>query len=244
MKLALVPCGIAVALMWLLLAGPAHARDWNLPQDCTNDATGDEDDTTPVVEVYRTRAKNIELLNNAVREVTFVDGVGYANLFIVNDPLSQYLLTVSFTPFLDAYTALLLNHSGAQVIRLPPAGEKLNAQQKLMRSVTVTIKDQNGQNVLRGASVIFAPNFIGSDPYFMQSSDTDGTIVINCLLTRPEGNPVFIVPKGTTAGFDTTINFSGATTPGPTTKAAKSSKKSAQPRVLDGTAVTAPATRQ
>lgn len=201
---AILAAGLALLALWAS-APPARALDWTPPEQCTAGVTGAEFDDPPIVEYY----VGGKSTNNVV-SATFGKKQSWATIFVYIDKSDLYLISVTYTPFLIGYAGYKpnINHLGRIKVALPSAGYSPNKQMKVYQSVVVTVTDPNTQKAMPGASVMWEPYFVGSDPY-VTTADDKGQMTIDCYQDRgADGNPVYVVSADGKTQFDSSIKMS------------------------------------
>jgi hypothetical protein len=206
-RLAILPAGLAMLALWAS-APPARALDWTPPEECTAGVTGTEFDDPPIVEYY-VGGKS----TNDVVSATFGKEQSWATIFVRIDKSDLYLVYVTYTPFLIGYMGYKpnINHLGRIKVALPAAGYSPSKQMKVYQSVVVTVTDPDTQKAMPGASVMWEPYFVGSDPY-VTTTDEKGQMTINCYQDRgADGNPVYVVSADGKTQFDINIKMTKST---------------------------------
>ncbi|WP_407050862.1 hypothetical protein [Methyloraptor flagellatus] len=191
----------AILGMTILLAGTAAARaDYNflVPDKCWNPSTqqydvtgadGAESDEPPVVTItYNVGSSVLEVTSAVTLSYNQSSKLWSASVALpyTLDPLTTYLVTTTYTPFLQSYLAI--DRKTAQPFELPPASWN---NQQFLRSITITVTDQKDQPIPNGF-IEMAPNFGGSSPYTLQA-DGSGNVEIYCYTSYVDGNPATIL---------------------------------------------------
>jgi hypothetical protein len=191
---------LAVCLSALGFLQPAQAKDWKIPDICTNGVTGDDDDDPPIVNAWASSATtNFEL---EIGPLEFTQNGGKAWVNVNSGTYQTLLLHVSYTPFLDGYVGVGAFYTGWNALDLPDPGAPNTARRKLYRQVRITLQVNNQS--LPGAEVQFEPEFAGGSAFTIEAN-SEAQIDIDCFTTRPGGNPVYVVPKSGTP-FDAVVN--------------------------------------
>jgi hypothetical protein len=177
----------ALALVALGLAAvPTAAQaQLQLPSVCAGEATGLTDVVAaggaPLIEISYTMGST-----NAYVDETRIVMVEQRPVVAFEAPTSvradNFLLVVTYTPFLQSYQAIIPTPRGPSAAALPPAGWFTDPRYRLIGRLALTVRAENG--ILPQAIVEIAPEFPGSSPFTMQA-DSNGMIGIACFSYRP-----------------------------------------------------------
>lgn len=193
------------ALMILLLpASEAAAYNFLVPDVCQNSVTGAdgaETDDPPVVTITYNDGRdtldaNIQLVTNESKN-WWIFGFPLPDLF------ATYLVTTTYTPFLQSYYAASYTELSREPFVLRPPSYNY---QQIRAKVTITVNDQLGRP-LPNAYLEMAPNFGGSSPYTLQADET-AKVQINCFTVyNVGGNPATVLDPNHNVLYSTNIFF-------------------------------------
>lgn len=170
-----------------LAAAPTAARaQLQLPPVCAGQATGLTDVVAsggqPLVEISYTMGSTLAYIDQ-----TSIVMIGQAPAVVFEAPTSlradNFLLVVTYTPFLQSYQAIIPTPRGTSATALPAAGWFSDPRYRLIGRLALTVRNQSG--ILPQAIVEIAPEFPGSSPFTMQA-DSNGMIGIACFSYRPD----------------------------------------------------------
>jgi hypothetical protein len=200
-------------LTLLLLPASAAADDYNfiVPVQCQE----------PVGQFKVTGADGAETGDPPVVTVTYDNGkvVGgtprvlpgsLLSWYIVDLPLpdvfATYLVTTTYTPFLQSYIAVSYQELIKQPFYLPfPSWNR----QQIVPKVIITIQDQSGSPI-RNGYLEMAPNFGGSSPYTLKA-DGNGEVPIYCFTIYVDGNPATVLDANHNLLYATTVIVDSST---------------------------------
>ena len=176
----------------------------------------------PVGQWHVTGADGAETGDPPVVTVTYDDGrkvvpgtprvvpTGFLGWNLVDLPLpdvfATYLVTTTYTPFLQSYIAVSYQQLSKQPFALP--FPSWNSQQ-IVPKVTITVEDQSGRPIPNGY-LEMAPNFGGSSPYTLKA-DGNGEVPIYCFTIYVDGNPATVLDANHNLLYATTIHFGSST---------------------------------
>lgn len=177
---------LAFAALGLAATPTAVQAQFKLPSVCGGQATGLTDVVAsggpPLVEISYTMGST-----NAYIDQTAIVMIGQTPAVAFEAPTSlradNYLLVVTYTPFLQSYQAIIPTPRGPSAAALPAAGWFTDPRYRLIGRLALTVRDQNG--ILPEAIVEIAPEFPGSSPFTLQA-DSNGMIGIACFSYRPD----------------------------------------------------------
>jgi hypothetical protein len=178
----------------------AQARVWTLPSSCRHGASGDEFDDPPVVDYV----VNGVAQPNAVQNVAWQDGVGFAQIWVTPHFSDIYAVTVAYTPFLAG--SIAVNPQGQSKLitdKLPAAGVLGASILKVFDTYTVTINDSNSRP-MAGATVLWTPFFNGADPY-ITTTDNQGQLTLACVQAISTGYSVYVISADGQTQFTATV---------------------------------------
>jgi hypothetical protein len=203
----------AATLAGALALAPAPARaQYGLPPICGGQATGLTDiggaDSPPVVTVSYTRGTGLGYVDDAAI-VMVGDQPKVAFTAPTSWSVDNFLLVVTYTPFLQSYQGLVPTPSGQTVVPLPPPGWFSDPRYRLIGRIGLTVRLGNGQPV-PNAILEIAPEFPGSSPYTLEA-DRNGQLVISCFTYRPEISVTAYDAQGTL--YQGTIALDGVSSP-------------------------------
>lgn len=189
----------------------AHAQ-YGLPPICGGQATGATDiggaDSPPVVTISYTRGTGLFYVDDAAI-VMVGDKPGVAFTAPTSWTADNFLLVVTYTPFLQSYQGLVPTPRGQTVVPLPPPGWFSDPRYRLIGRLGLTVRLQNGQPV-PNAILEIAPEFPGSSPYTLEA-DQNGQLLISCFTYRPEISVTAYDAQGTL--YQGTVQLDGAPSP-------------------------------
>ena len=204
-------------LILLLLPASAGAADYNfiVPVQCqepvgqfnVTGADGAEAGDPPVVTVTYDDGKKVvpgtpSVVTNSLLAWYLVD-------LPLPDVFATYLVTTTYTPFLQSYVAASYQQLSKQPFQLP--FPSWNSQQ-IVPKVTITVQDQSGTPIPYGY-LEMAPNFGGSSPYTLKA-DENALVRIDCFTAYVGGNPATVLDANHNLLYATTINFNSSTARG------------------------------
>jgi hypothetical protein len=200
------------ALM-LLLPASAAAADYNfqVPDKCKGSTgeylvTGADEAETgepPVVTITYNAGRNT--LTSPVT-LGYDERTKLWAAIVALPPLSGgdvYLVTTTYTPFLQSYFAVQSNVS--QPFTLPPPSWN---NQQILPEATITLTDQSDNKIPYGY-LEMAPNFGGSSPYTLQA-DENALVHIYCFTAYVGGNPATVLDRNHNLLFSTNITFTNS----------------------------------
>jgi hypothetical protein len=198
-----------------------------VPLLCEYGVTGDDDFDPPVVTAFAGTASARKLQILDVSKPSFSKtGQPEATVTLpARGAFTHYFVAVSYTPFLDGYRDIdiseqknIIGKKKMQVWTLPKPGDsaatsnRSNPRRRLYSKVVLKVTNPKTGEALPKASVLFEPDFLYGSPFTIKAKD-NAEIEIKCFMTREDQNPVYVVPKGSTEGFDAVLTVTADSAP-------------------------------
>jgi len=201
-------------LLLLLLPASAAAYDYNfiVPIQCQDPvgqynvtgADGAETGDPPVVTVTYDDGKKV--VSGTPRVVPGFSLGWYLVDLPLPDVFATYLVTTTYTPFLQSYDAASYQQLSKQPFQLQfPSWNN----QQIVPKVIITIQDQSGAPIPNGY-LEMAPNFGGSSPYTLKA-DGNGEVPIYCFTIYVDGNPATVLDANHNLLYATTVIVNSST---------------------------------